>query len=50
MKKLTLLTLLLINSLSQLYSQSEIPKPKGFINDFTQTLTPQQERDLEDSE
>ena len=33
----------------QLWSQSEIPKPKGFINDFTQTLTPQQERDLEDT-
>ena len=49
MKKLTLLTLLLINGLVQLWSQSEIPKPKGFINDFTQTLTPQQERDLEDT-
>jgi uncharacterized protein len=49
MKKLTLLMLLLINSLSQLCSQSEIPKPKGFINDFTQTLTPQQERNLEDT-
>ena len=49
MKKLTLLTLLLINGLVQLWSQSEIPKPKGFINDFTQTLTPKQERDLEDT-
>lgn len=49
MKKFAFLTVLLIVRLSPLCGQSEIPKAKGFINDFTQSLTPKQERDLEDT-